>query len=271
MKKRVLSAVVLLPLFLVILLALPKIFTTILFTLIAVACAVELLYKTALVKQLRLTAYAMLMACYMGIWSGRWGSYPMAMLGIFAFTCLIFSELLISHGKTSFKILAVTFVAGALIPYLITAPSRLLNWPNGRFLVLIPFVIAFMSDTGAYFTGLAFGKHKLAPNISPKKTIEGFFGGIFLTVLGVLLYCFVIERLFQLKVSYMNGLVFGILGSLSAVFGDLCFSAIKRQAGVKDYGNIIPGHGGVLDRFDSVVIVATLVEVLTYLCPVVVR
>ncbi len=271
MKKRVLSAVVLLPLLLIVVLVLPKIFTTILFAAVAVIGTYELLHNTGLVKQFRLLVYAMIMAFYMGLWSGLWGTYPMAMLGIFAFACLIFSELLISHGQTSFKSVAVTFVAGALIPYLITAPVRLLSWSTGRFLILIPFVIAFMSDTGAYFTGLAFGKHKLAPNISPKKTVEGLIGGVLGAVIGVMVYCFILNKAFHLNASYMNALAYGILGSLGAVFGDLCFSAIKRQAEIKDYGNLIPGHGGILDRFDSMVVVATLTEVLMLLIPMVVR
>ena len=271
MKKRVLAAVVLLPLFLIVILVLPKIFATILFAVIAVFSTFELLHKTGLVKQLRLTIYAMVMSCYMGFWSGRWGTYPMAMLGIFVFTCLALSELLVSRGKTSVKAVAVTLMGGALIPYLITAPLRLLNWPNGRFLVLIPFVIAFMSDTGAYFAGIAFGKHKLAPNISPNKTIEGLFGGIVAAVLGVLLYCFAMDKLCDFRISYIDGFAYGFLGSLGAVFGDLCFSAIKRQVKIKDYGNLIPGHGGILDRFDSVVIVAILTEALTYLSPLVVK
>jgi len=270
-KKRILTALVLLPLFLIFVLVLPKIFATVLFAIIAVISAYELIKQTGLVNNLMLTVYAMAMALYMGLWSGLWGTYPMAMLGIFVFTILCFSELLLSHGQTSFKDVAVTFVGGALIPYLITAPMRLLTWANGRFLVLIPFVIAFMSDSGAYFTGILFGKHKLAPNISPKKTIEGLFGGIVVAILGVLLYCYVLQKAFHMNVSYTNGLAYGILGSLGAVFGDLCFSAIKRQAGIKDYGNLIPGHGGILDRFDSVVVVAILTEVLTLLIPLVVR
>ena len=271
MKKRVLAAVVLLPLLLVVLLVLPKIFATILFAVIAAIGTYELLNSTGLVKELRLTVYAMLMACYMGLWSGLWGSYPMAMLGIFVFTCLIFSELLISHGQTSVKSVAIVFVGGALVPYLMTAPIRLLSWSTGRFLVLIPFIIAFMSDSGAYFVGLAFGKNKLAPNISPKKTVEGLFGGIAGAIIGVMLYCLILNKAFHLHASYMNGLGYGVLGSLGAVFGDLCFSAIKRQTEIKDYGNLIPGHGGILDRFDSLVIVSTLTEILMLLIPMVVK
>ncbi len=271
MKKRILSAIVLLPAFTVILLVLPKIVATILFAAMAVMAAYELMYKTGLVQHIRLLVYGMAMAFYVGIWSGLWGTYPMAMLGVFVFACLAFGELIISRGQTSFTEIAVAFVGGVLIPYLITAPVRLLSWSLGRYLVVIPFVIAFLTDSGAYFAGLAFGKHKLAPNISPKKTVEGLFGGIFVAVAGVALYCFILRSVFHLNVDYINGLAYGVLGSLGAVFGDLCFSAIKRQVGIKDYSNLIPGHGGILDRFDSVVVVAILVEVLTLLIPLVVK
>lgn len=271
MKKRILSAIVLLPLFLIILLALPKIIATILFAVMAVVAAYELMYKTGLVKHVRLVVYGMVMAFYVGIWSGVWGTYPMAMLGVFVFACIVFGELLISRGQTPFNEVAVAFVGGLLIPYLITAPVRLLSWSLGRYLVLIPFVIAFLSDSGAYFAGLSFGKHKLAPNISPKKTVEGLFGGIIAAVVGMVIYCLVLRVAFRLNASFINGLAYGVLGSLGGVFGDLCFSAIKRQAGIKDYSNLIPGHGGILDRFDSVIVVAILTEVLTFLIPMVVK
>lgn len=272
MKKRILSAIVLLPVFLIILLVLPKIVATVLFAVIAVIGTYELLHNTGLVKQPRLLVYAMIMAFYMGLWSGLWrGTYPITMLGIFAFTCLLCSELLISHGKTSFNSVAVAFVGGALIPYLITAPTRLLSWSIGRFSILIPFVIAFMSDSGAYFIGLKFGKHKLSPNISPKKTVEGLIGGVLGAVIGVMVYCLVVNKIFHLNVSYLNALVYGFWGSLGGVFGDLSFSAIKRQAQIKDYGNLIPGHGGILDRFDSLVVVAPLTEILMHIIPLVVK
>ena len=142
---------------------------------------------------------------------------------------------------------------------------------QGRFYILIPFVLAFLSDTGAYFTGLSFGKHKLAPVISPKKTVEGVIGGVAGAVLGMLLYCAVLQLFFKFQVNYFYAVIYGILGSAAGVFGDLCFSVIKRQTGIKDYGKLFPGHGGILDRFDSMMVVAPLVEVLILLLPVVVK
>lgn len=130
----------------------------------------------------------------------------------------------------------------------------------GLFYVMLPMVIAWMSDTGAYFTGVFFGKHKMAPVISPKKTWEGFFGGwvisIGLTVLyGVICNAIVGSTVFSLP---MLAVIAAVLAPLS-VAGDLLASLIKRRTGIKDYGNIMPGHGGVMDRFDSVIFIAPLV------------
>ena len=98
--------------------------------------------------------------------------------------------------------------------------------------------------------------HKLAPNISPKKSVEGVFGGVVGAIIGMILYCLILHKAFSFTPNYWFAVIYGILGSVAAVFGDLCFSVIKRQTGVKDYGNLFPGHGGVLDRFDSVMLTA---------------
>lgn len=121
-------------------------------------------------------------------------------------------------------------------------------------LVWLVFITAFGTDSMAYFTGYAFGKHKLAPKISPKKTIEGSIGGI----LGSVLLCglfgyFVIPELL------LHCVIIGILGGVISQFGDLTASIFKRKMGIKDYGNLIPGHGGILDRFDSVLFTAPMV------------
>jgi phosphatidate cytidylyltransferase len=142
---------------------------------------------------------------------------------------------------------------------------------TGRFFVLIPFIIAFISDSGAYFGGLYFGRRKLAPAISPKKTVEGAIGGLIASVLGMLLYMFILDIAFGFTVNYLAVIVYGAVCAVAGVFGDLCFSVIKRQTGIKDYGNLLPGHGGILDRFDSMIIVAPLVEFLLAVFPVAVK
>ena len=114
---------------------------------------------------------------------------------------------------------------------------------------------AFGTDIFAYFTGYALGKHKLCPKISPKKTIEGSIGGIF----GSMLLCGLFGWFVAGGVYFVHTLAIGALGGVISQAGDLTASVFKRKMGIKDYGNLIPGHGGVLDRFDSVLFTAPLV------------
>ena len=141
----------------------------------------------------------------------------------------------------------------------------------GRYYIFIPFIMAFLPDTGAYFAGKFFGKHKLAPVISPKKTIEGVFGGTAAGILGMMLYAFVMDFAFGMEVNYLWAVVHGVVSAGGSVMGDLSFSVIKRQTGIKDYGNLIPGHGGVLDRLDSMMVVGPLAEALLLLLPLAVK
>jgi len=137
---------------------------------------------------------------------------------------------------------------------------------------LLALFCAWFSDTGAYFTGRAFGKHKLCPEISPKKTVEGAIGGLLGGVIGMTVFKLVADSMAHTLTVYPPiemaagpqiswGAVFalGIIGSTISQIGDLSFSVIKREFGVKDYGNLLPGHGGILDRFDSVTFVAPFV------------
>ena len=271
MKTRILASVLLLPLLLAVVLFLPKIFTAILFGAMAAIGAYELLHNTGLVKHNRLVAYGMIMAVFVSLWSNMWTVYPLILLGILTFFCILFAELLLFHRKLTLQDLTVTLLAGGVLPFLLGAVVRIHSLATGRFLILLPFLIAFLSDTGAYFTGRFLGKHKLAPVISPKKTVEGLIGGVLTAIVGVVVYCLVLQRYFGFQVNWLCVPIYGILGSLGAVFGDLCFSVVKRQTGIKDYGNLIPGHGGILDRFDSMMVVAPLTELLILLIPMVVR
>ena len=118
------------------------------------------------------------------------------------------------------------------------------------------FLFSWGADTGAYFTGTFLGKHKLAPEISPKKTVEGSIGGI---VSAVILSCvcgLIYKYCFNVDVIFSGLCIYAVIFSVFGMIGDLFTSFIKRDCGIKDYGNIMPGHGGVLDRFDSVLFIA---------------
>src|SRR5699024_7822719 len=153
--------------------------------------------------------------------------------------------------------------AGLVFPLMLSCLLRLRMVPYiGMLLVFFPLCISFVSDTFAFFAGLLFGKHKLTP-VSPKKTVEGAVGGLIGGVIGMMIMPFVggmvISDVFM---SPAMAVAFGLLGSVVSQIGDLSFSVIKREFGVKDYGNLLPGHGGILDRFDSVTFVAPFVWLL---------
>ncbi|HKG94357.1 MAG TPA: phosphatidate cytidylyltransferase [Gemmatimonadaceae bacterium] len=134
---------------------------------------------------------------------------------------------------------------------------------SGASLVALPMIITWASDTGAYFVGRALGRHKLIPRVSPGKTVEGAIGGMVLSMLVSWLYVeFVLRRFGQLGMRPHHALLFGAAISIAAQIGDLAESLLKREAGVKDSSRIIPGHGGILDRFDSLLFVLPTAYVL---------
>lgn len=146
---------------------------------------------------------------------------------------------------TGVTILGILYVCGLLLYLILIYNFELSGVKLGKRLVWLPILITWLTDTFAYFTGLNFGKHKLAPGISPKKTIEGAIGGICGGILAALVYSL------WLPIGFKESIILGSLISLAAQLGDLVESTFKRDAEIKDSGSIIPGHGGVLDRFDS--------------------
>jgi phosphatidate cytidylyltransferase len=266
MKTRIMTGVVLVPVLFLLALAVPKEIAMVVYALMMSVGSYELLYCTRLVQHPRLVIYACVMAFLVTVWSFYGASHPVAVLGILLFMMPLFGEMMLDHVKVRFEMIAMTVVAGLIVPYLLTAVIRILAMKIGRYMILMPFAVAFLNDAGAYFVGMKFGKHKLAPVVSPNKTIEGMLGGIGAAVLGMIIYAVVLHVL-DFRVNYLLAVFYGLVGSVAGVFGDLCFSIIKRQTGIKDYGNIFPGHGGILDRLDSVMAVAPLMEALLLLLP----
>lgn len=267
MKTRIISGAVLVILLLLLVLVAPKWLAAVAFGLVLAISAYELLYSTGLVRHPRLVLYSMVMAFAVTMWSYFGAVHAYLVLGTLIFFMALFGEMMADHIKIRVEMLAVCFTGGLVLPYLLTALIRILSLKIGKYLILIPFVVAYANDAGAYFVGLKWGKHKLAPVVSPKKTIEGLLGGIASGILGMLLYALILQLL-SFQVNYGYAVLYGLLGSCVGVMGDLSFSVIKRQTGIKDYGKLIPGHGGALDRFDSMVTVAPLIEVLLVLIPV---
>ena len=264
MGTRILVACIGLPLLLAVVLFLPPLATAILFAAACVIAAYEMLWRTGILKHKRILCYTAVMAAATVMWSWMracavvseqtlWASM---LIGLFVYFCALFCELLAAHTKLQFSALCVALFSGFVYPFLIGALVRLRGMQNGKYFILVAFVLSMVADSGAYFVGRACGKHKLAPVISPKKTVEGAVGGVIANK------CFGFTQ-----VNYFYAAIYGVVGAIGSIVGDLTLSVVKRQVGIKDYGNLLPGHGGILDRFDSTMIVAPMAEILMLLIP----
>ncbi len=185
----------------------------------------------------------------------------------FAFTLLIY--MVLNHNKTSFSDVSQCFFSTFYVMFFFVHLIFLVMHTDGKFLIWIPIIIAWLSDTMAYTFGRLFGKHKLIPEVSPKKTVEGAIGGVFGGLVFMLIYGFVCASGFNREVNWISLIALGITGAILSQFGDLAASWIKREQGIKDYGNLLPGHGGVMDRFDSVLVVAPFVFYYIQIFPVI--
>lgn len=269
MLKRTIVGLALIPVLLLAVLVFPKWLTAIVAGAFCAIAAYELLVCTKLVRHPRMQLYTMVAAFFVSIWSYFGCPAHVGALMFVLFYALLFGEVMLSGMKIPFSRVALCMLGGMVIPYMFNALIRIFVMAEGRAYILIPFVVAFVNDVGAYFAGSFLGKRKLCPTISPNKTVEGLLGGLAATVLGLLIYCLILQLGFGFKVNYFFAILYGLVGGLAGVLGDLSFSVIKRQTGIKDYGNIFPGHGGILDRFDSVILVAPLIEALLRMIPVV--
>lgn len=271
MKTRIIVATIGIPLLLVVLLFLPEYATAVLVAAISAVGAYELLHPTGTVRNIPAVVLCVIMGIAVTVWC-YWGS-PQRFLhpAVIIFVVLLFILLLKYHAQFRFEQMCTAMFGGIILPYLFNALTRIQLMEYGRFLILVPFVAAFSSDSGAYFVGCAIGKHKLAPSISPKKTIEGAIGGLFSGVLGMIVYALILDFVFNFHVNYLFAVLYGLAGAAVCVIGDLAFSVMKRQSGIKDYGNILPGHGGVLDRFDSMALVAPVMEGFMIWLPMIVK
>ena len=165
-------------------------------------------------------------------------------------------------GQIKWMELSTALFAITAIPYALSAFLRLYDAGFLRAYLLLPLIFSFASDTGAFFAGVCFGKHKLAPKVSPKKTVEGAIGGLLGNALGGVTFAFVMNSCFGQNTNYLLFALIGVICSVVAQLGDLSFSLIKREFGIKDYGKLFLAHGGVLDRFDSVIFVAPVLSAL---------
>ena len=185
----------------------------------------------------------------------------------FFYLLYLFAAGVFLQGKLKFSSIGSAAMMVIYIVFSFTSIVLLRCRENGVFLLYLAFIGPFLTDAFAYFTGILFGKHKLLPAISPKKTVEGSVGGTVFGSASFLLFGWVISLITAAHPQIVGGVltpnygalaIYGLIISVFSQVGDLTMSWIKREFGVKDYGRIFPGHGGVLDRFDSVLITAPL-------------
>ncbi|GGE46286.1 phosphatidate cytidylyltransferase [Pullulanibacillus camelliae] len=182
-------------------------------------------------------------------------SYPIIDI-VIALTLILLIVTVFSHQSFSFENAALTVFSALYVGFAFMLLSEVRN--DGLSLVLFILILIWTTDSGAYFFGRAFGKHKLAPHISPNKTIEGMVGGI----IAALIISIILQLVIGFEDTTMNLIVMTILIAVFGPIGDLAESALKRHYDVKDSGTLLPGHGGVLDRVDSWIFVLPVLYIL---------
>lgn len=180
--------------------------------------------------------------------------------GIFIMALILLGAIIFFKGRYNFVDISVTAFGTLYVTFLFSFIILTRNLPRGHLFIWLIFIGAWATDSFAYIIGRAAGKHKLMPSISPKKTVEGAIAGVLGCVLATGLFgVYIVQNYAGMGIGYHHFIIIGLMNGILSQVGDLAASAIKRFADVKDYGKIIPGHGGVLDRFDSILLIAPLV------------
>jgi len=172
---------------------------------------------------------------------------------------LMFTKVVLSNNKINFVDASVTILSIFYVTFLFSFLGLTRHMNDGRYIVWFIFIGGWITDIGAYFIGMLLGKNKLIPEISPNKTVEGSVGGLLVCIIVTVIYGLSIKSMLKVDVSILHFIILGMFTSIFAQLGDLTASAIKRSTKIKDYGDIMPGHGGIIDRFDSILFVSPIV------------
>ncbi len=201
-------------------------------------------------------------------------NYSMGLTVWYIYTAIMLAMMVFNHKKINFVqfsyIYSMTLVITISLSTIILMKEQDIS--HSIFYFVLALALPWLADIGAYFAGTFLGKHKLCPEISPKKTIEGAIGGTVLCVLATCLLTYIFGNWVynNVQVNYINLIILSFIGSGLSIIGDLSFSLVKRTFKIKDYGTIIPGHGGMLDRFDSVIFVSPFLFIMIRYLPILV-
>ena len=268
LKPRLLTAVVGISLLVGILIA-GEFWNPIIGILVGAACAFmtgEYLNAKNLLKNFWISIPCMLFAILQSILIST--QYVYILLTVFMIFC--FAVLIINHSVLSYIDLAYAVFGTMLISFGMSAlPLTCSSGVGVIFFFCTTFTLPWMADAGGFFIGATMGKHKLCPNISPKKTVEGAVGGVVFCFVSAMLIGLIFQFLIMpdAKINFWALALLGLIDAPVSILGDLSFSLIKRSLKIKDYGSIFPGHGGMLDRFDSIIFTAPVLVVVNYFIP----
>ncbi|SDB10160.1 phosphatidate cytidylyltransferase [Eubacterium oxidoreducens] len=212
-------------------------------------------------KPLAYVGYATTIVYYLNL---KWNFLPdVKFLFLISLIVMLF-VFVFSYPKVHAKQLLAAFFAIFYVAMMLSCVYETRMLADGKYLVWLIFICSWGCDTCAYCVGMLFGKHKMAPVLSPKKSVEGAVGGVVGAAVLAVIFGLVFNGALQMEMNQIMILpIICAIGGLISMVGDLAASAIKRFYDIKDYGKLIPGHGGILDRFDSVIITAPIVF---YLC-----
>lgn len=269
LKQRILTAIVGIPLVVVVLLFSHTLVLPIVIALCAAVGVVEMLGCIGVKKKLAVSIPSVLLSlatpffARYGVLAFQKSSYVMAVFAAVSFVYMFYLMALavVSKGTKSISDMALTAITTVYIVFgfssiILLRDIRMNGVDIGVWLFALVFVGAWVPDGAGYFCGRAFGKHKLIPDVSPKKTVEGAIGGIVFGGLSFAVCGLIADLSGAAKPLYIQLAVSGLIIAVVSIFGDLIASLIKRQYGIKDYGKLFPGHGGVMDRFDSIIAIA---------------
>jgi len=273
MAKRILVAVIFVPALLAVMLVPPAIAWTAVVCFIAAMACFELLRATGegkVTPPMKAAAILSAAALPLGSWAGLGTAY--VNLCAFVVTAVCFWCAIRAYDGHSapvgFQQVLVCLFGGVIIPLALAALVELRCLENGKYLVLLAVLLTFVTDAGAYFAGVFLGRHRGVTQVSPNKSVEGYIGGFVSGIVFALLYGLVAGEIARAPVNLLSLALCGLFGALATEVGDLAFSFVKRQYGVKDFGHLLPGHGGMLDRFDSMMFCGPVVLFIVQRLPV---
>jgi len=270
LKRRVVVAAIFIPVLFIVLFYFPPYIFAAVVALISSVSAYELLHAIGAKGNERVNIYAVFSAVLIPVGVYFDVTTPVFLAVLIVLMCLMFIEAVIvfrTKRQISFAQILIVLFAGALIPLALASLISMKNMPEGRLIVLLPIISAFITDAGAYFIGVYFGKKRPFLLVSPKKTVEGYIGGLAIGTVAMLIYGVILVFTTLHRVTFWALIVYGLVGGVLTELGDLAFSLIKREYDVKDYGRLLPGHGGMLDRFDSMVFTAPVIYLLMTVIP----